>query len=255
MPTGYREIAAHLRESIETGEYPPGARIPTEQALCEQYGVARATVRRALDLLKHDGLLATATSQGTYVPYPPVRLAIARYGAVTNPDRPRNHLGPWETACAEQGVDGGTELLAVDQEAADAMLAARLDVEPGDVLVHRARRMTIGGQTAQIQDTWMPAALVDGTPLAGAGKVIGGVYAVMASHGFGPDRVTEEVRGRTPTGDERRRMDLGDGGMVLEVWRTTWDQAGRVVEVLRTVADARLSSFVYDNLPVRRSEG
>jgi GntR family transcriptional regulator len=255
MASGFREIATELRTAIESGEYQHGARIPTEHALASQYGVSRETVRRALALLKSEGLLAGAPGRGTYVPPPPVRLTIARYGVVTDVGREMRDLGPWETACREQGIDGRTEVVNVDRVPASSDLAERLGVTAGEQLIHRVRDMWAGDRIAQIQEAWMPVALVEGTPLSGSGKVVGGVYAVMAAAGFGPDRVTEEVEGRLPTSAERTRMHLVEGATVLEIWRTTHDQNGRVVEVLRTVADARTSTLVYDNLPVRRSEG
>ncbi len=49
-------------------------------------------------------------------------------------------------------------------------------------------------------------------------------------------------------------MNLSDGIPVIEVWRTTRDATGRPVEVLRTVANAHLSTLVYENLPVGQSE-
>jgi GntR family transcriptional regulator len=251
---GYREIAAQLRAAIDAGQYPPGARIPTEHELAKRHGVSRETVRRALALLKSEGQLAAATSRGTYVPPAPVRLAIARYSAVLDPDRPGRDLGPWETACAEQGIPGRTEVVSVVTEPAAWQVAERLGVPAGTEVVHRSRRMLADDQVAQLQDAWMPAELVAGTPLAGADKVVGGVYAYMTAAGFGPDRVTEEVSGRPPTSDERERMSLGEGVQVIVIWRTTLDESGRIVELLRTVADARQSTFLYDDLPVRQSE-
>jgi GntR family transcriptional regulator len=249
---GYREIAAQLRDAIDRGQYPPGARIPTEYELAERYGVSRETVRRALALLKSEGRLAAATSRGTYVPPAPVRLAIARYSTVLDPQRSRSDLGPWETACAEQGINGRTELVAVTTEPADEHLAARLGVQVGAELVHRARRMWADDQVAQLQDTWMPAELAAGTPLAAPEKIVGGVYAYMRSAGFGPARVTEEVDARMPTSDE---LDsLSEGAPVLDIWRTTYDRAARIVELLHTVASGRYSTLVYDDLPIEQSE-
>lgn len=255
MPSGFREIAAQLRRAIEQGEYPRGSRIPTELELVSEFGVSRETVRRALALLKAEGLVAGAPGRGTYVPSPAVRLNIARYSAVTDANRPQRDLGPWETACAQQGINGRTEVVTVERIAASPDLAERLDVPIGELLIRRVRNMWADDRIAQVQDAWMPAALAEGTALASSGKVVGGVYAVMTAAGFGPDRVTESVLGRMPTSTERTQMQLSDGATVLELWRTTLDQTGRVVEVLRTIADARLSTLVYDNLPVRRSEG
>lgn len=256
MP-GYRDIAAELRAALERGEFPPGARIPTEAELAERYGVARETVSRALRLLRSEGLLATSPfrGEGTYVPLPPVRLAVARYGAVTDPARQRADLGPWETACAEQGVAGRAEIVNVKTEPAPAAVADRLGIADGDQVVHRSRRMWAGDDIAQLQDAWMPVDLVAGTPLAGGDKVLGGVYAVMEAAGWGPDRVTEEVGARLATSSERDALRLGVGIPVLDLWRTTRDAAGRAVEVLHVIADSRYSTLVYDDLPIRAAEG
>jgi GntR family transcriptional regulator len=251
VATGYRAIAEMLRAAIERGDFQPGSRIPTEHELAEQYGVARETVRRALAVLKAGGLLVSATSQGTVVAEPPVRLSVTRYADVTDGSRSDNHLGPWETACAQQGVPGRAEVVGVNRAAADASLAAQLDVPEGAELVHRAREMWAGDDVAQLQDSWLPAELVEGTPLAEPGKVVGGVYAAMLSAGLVPATFTESLSARLPTREEQQRMRLGDAAPVLEVWRITRDGAGRPLEALRTVADARRSLFVYDDLPVQ----
>jgi DNA-binding transcriptional regulator YhcF (GntR family) len=56
-------VAARLRERIENGELPRGARIPTQKDLVSEFGVNRTVVRQALDELKRDGLL-TDTGRG-----------------------------------------------------------------------------------------------------------------------------------------------------------------------------------------------
>lgn len=255
MAALFRDVADRIKADIERGIFQRGERIPTEHDLGDQYGVSRDTITRALNLLKAEGLLEAHTSRGTYVAPPAVRLPIARYGEVISPDREHADLGPWETTCKMAGLDGRTEVIGVEWVRADDDLAKRLDVGAGDDLVHRVRRMWAGERLAQLQDAWMPAALVAGTPLADSAKVVGGVYAAMTAAGFGPHKVTEEVLSRPPTTAERAAMTLPTGATVLDVWRTTRDQAGRVTEVLRTVADARYSILVYDNLPVGRAEG
>ena len=56
-------VAATLRERIDSGELPQGARIPTQKDLVSEFGVNRTVVRQALDELKRDGLL-TDTGRG-----------------------------------------------------------------------------------------------------------------------------------------------------------------------------------------------
>ncbi|MFI6683300.1 FadR/GntR family transcriptional regulator [Streptomyces sp. NPDC050485] len=61
------QVIAQLRNQITSGEWPVGARIPTEPELVEQLGVARNTVREAVRALAHNGLLDIRQGSGTYV--------------------------------------------------------------------------------------------------------------------------------------------------------------------------------------------
>lgn len=63
----WRELAAGLREQIQSGELKPGAQLPSEEALRQEYGVSRTTVRRAAAELRHEGLVEMRRSRGTSV--------------------------------------------------------------------------------------------------------------------------------------------------------------------------------------------
>jgi len=61
------QVIAALRGQITSGEWPVGARIPTEPELVEQLGVARNTIREAVRALAYNGLLDIRQGSGTYV--------------------------------------------------------------------------------------------------------------------------------------------------------------------------------------------
>ncbi|CAM5233207.1 GntR family transcriptional regulator [Streptomyces narbonensis] len=63
----YRQIATILRARIEDGTIAPGRRIPSMVALEAEYGVARDTLRKAVQVLKDEGLVHTVTGMGGYV--------------------------------------------------------------------------------------------------------------------------------------------------------------------------------------------
>jgi len=63
----YRQIAAILRRRIESGQYPPDTRIPTESELVDAFEVARTTARRAIAVLREEGLVYTVPQRGSYV--------------------------------------------------------------------------------------------------------------------------------------------------------------------------------------------
>lgn len=63
----HHHIATLLEELITSGRFAQGHRFPTEHALCEQYGVSRVTIRRALQALEDKGLLERRAGRGTHV--------------------------------------------------------------------------------------------------------------------------------------------------------------------------------------------
>jgi GntR family transcriptional regulator len=63
----YRQIAEILRRRIVSGKYPSDTRIPTESELVEEFEVARTTARRAVSVLREDGLIYTVPNRGSYV--------------------------------------------------------------------------------------------------------------------------------------------------------------------------------------------
>jgi GntR family transcriptional regulator len=66
----FRQIAAIVRRRIESGQYPPDTRIPTESELMEEFEVARTTARRAVGVLRDEGLIYTVPQRGSYVAGP-----------------------------------------------------------------------------------------------------------------------------------------------------------------------------------------
>jgi DNA-binding GntR family transcriptional regulator len=120
----YSEIAATLRERVASGEYAPGASLPSEAALCAEFGVVRNTVRRALAELEQEGLIETSPGRGRVVRTPGEEStssaegrALARYRRISADLRAAIESGelqpgdvlPSEAALVERyGVSRGT---------------------------------------------------------------------------------------------------------------------------------------------------
>jgi GntR family transcriptional regulator len=63
----YLQLAAILRGQIERGELVPRQPLPSESYLTGHYGVSRGTARRAVQVLRDEGLVVTIPQRGTYV--------------------------------------------------------------------------------------------------------------------------------------------------------------------------------------------
>jgi len=63
----YIQVANELRQQIRSGQLPPGRRVPSESDLEQIYGVARSTARKAIALLRDEGLVETVRGKGSFV--------------------------------------------------------------------------------------------------------------------------------------------------------------------------------------------
>lgn len=61
------QVAADIEADITAGKIAPDTRLPSEAELSTQYGVARVTVRRAIEQLRERGKVVTVHGRGTYV--------------------------------------------------------------------------------------------------------------------------------------------------------------------------------------------
>ncbi len=63
----YLQVASVMRERITSGHWAEGDRISTLEELEKEFGVARVTVRQAIDLLRAEGLVQAQQGRGTFV--------------------------------------------------------------------------------------------------------------------------------------------------------------------------------------------
>ena len=63
----YMQVADDVAGKIASGELTHGARLPGEQAMAAEYGVARMTAARAVRELRERGLVRTVIGKGSYV--------------------------------------------------------------------------------------------------------------------------------------------------------------------------------------------
>jgi len=63
----YLQIADLMRQRITRGTWPLGEKLPSLDALVEEFGVARVTMRQAVDVLTREGLVSPQQGRGTFV--------------------------------------------------------------------------------------------------------------------------------------------------------------------------------------------
>jgi DNA-binding FadR family transcriptional regulator len=61
------QVMEHMKNRIAQGEYGPGDRIPTELELAQELGVGRSSIREAIKIFNHLGIMTSHASRGTFV--------------------------------------------------------------------------------------------------------------------------------------------------------------------------------------------
>lgn len=240
----YQQIAAMLRSAINSGVLEPGAKLPSEAALMEHFGVARMTARQAIQELRGEGLVIPEHGRGVFVrPMPPVRrLASDRFA--------RKHRNAGKAAFIAEadkaGYQPGVDRIKVGRAQASEMIAERLRLEPDAEVIVRDRRYLANGRPVEVATSYLPADVAAGTPIEEPDPGPGGIYARLEDAGHTLARFTEEVGARMPTPDERNALEIGPGVPVLTVVRTAYDADDRAVEVCDTVKVAPAYLLEYD---------
>ncbi|RCG25904.1 GntR family transcriptional regulator [Sphaerisporangium album] len=244
----FRQIADHVREAIERGALHEGDKIPSEAQLMQHYGVARMTIRNALQVLQSEGLTVAEHGRGVFVrSRPPVRrLASDRFARRHRERGKAAFIVETEEAGGKPSVDS----IKVSEAAAPSDVAERLELAGGEHVIVRSRRYLINGQPVETAVSYLPSSIAQGTQIEQPDSGPGGIYARLEELGFRLDRFVEEIRSRMPFREEVRALKLAPGVPVFHLIRTAYAADGRPVEVCDTVMSSDAYVLSYE-LPAR----
>ena len=241
----YRQVADLIRIAIETGEYAPGSELPAEDQLSRLYDVSRATVNRAVLILRGEGAVRVERGKRTVVRELPVlrREGVARQQASARGSG--DARGAFQAELDRLGLAARSDA-EVTQEEAGAEIAALLDVDAGSSVVVRRRRMYGNEVPVQMATSFLPGDIAVGTALAATDPGPGGIYSRLSDLGHAPAVFSESVRVRLPADEEAAFLRMDAEQRVLAVRRLARTAAGRVVEVNEIVMPAHQWELYYE---------
>jgi GntR family transcriptional regulator len=219
----YQEIADELRRRARSAT--PGSVLPSEAELSEEFKASRVTVRRALELVRDDGLIAARQGFGWFVATEPLR-------------QPLERLGTIEAQLERSGRDSRRRVIEFAFVPAPPHVAAVLG--PGSVL--RVKRVNLAdGEPFAVVTVWCPAEL--GQRLS---------MDDVERHPF-YELVDRRLRGATQTigADSAEPADaellhVPVGSPVLKCLRVTTDTEGTPVLMSEHLFPAHRTEFVVD---------
>lgn len=217
----YQRIADTLRQRIITGEYSANDRLPSRQALADEFAVGPRVAADAVQQLVAEGYVISRTGSGTYVrPRPPVRRLTRSWY------RESRAGSPFRADMAAQAVRGGWESSSETVPAPEE-IAERLAITPGAETMRTVYTFTGDDEPVMLSTSYEPLEITRGTeavfpedgPHAGRG-----VVERMRVIGQHIAHANEVVTARGATADEADRLGLGRGSVVMVIQRTYYTE-------------------------------
>ncbi len=144
----YAQIAEEMAQRIQCGELSPGDRLPSQNALMEEFSVSQATVRQAILNLSNQGLVTAHQGVGVFVAEPRISVELSQ-------------------TSLEFGANSGTlsyEMISSDLLAAPDRMAKLLDIEPGENTIRCRRKLLVKGSTIGYETCNLPLDVMQTIP-------------------------------------------------------------------------------------------
>jgi GntR family transcriptional regulator len=199
----YAQVRAGVIQRIVAGIWKPGALLPSETRLAEEFGVSQGTVRKALDALAAENLVLRQQGKGTFV-------------AAHTPERALFHF------FKIVGDDGSHRLptgrvLSCARRRASQEEAQKLNLAPGAKVVHIQRVRDLAGRPAIVEKVVVPARLF---PDLGQSTLPNTLYKLYEeTYGVIVAQAVERLKAVAARRNDAALLDVPIGAPLLEIER------------------------------------
>jgi GntR family transcriptional regulator len=200
----HRQLFLVLHDEIDRGVIAPGDALPTEQTLCDQFGVSRITVRRALADLAEQGYIERRQGVGSFV---------RQY----HPSGPARAGGSYLEGLRQTQFETEVDVIELDARRAPGPVAEAL--QASDELLHvvRLRRERRTGEPLMVTDAWLPVELAGALTESKLRRAP--LYELLSGAGVTVDRMQHEITAEIAGPRTAHLLDTAIGAALLRVNR------------------------------------
>jgi GntR family transcriptional regulator len=176
----YKEVKIRITRGLAAGEWKPGAAIPSETRLAEQFNVSVGTIRKAIDELVAERILLRQQGRGTFV-------------ATHTDDRTLFYFFHIVGKNGDRELPV-TELLSFRKGRAEAGEDTRLGIPRGGRVLRVENLLKLGGKPVILDEIVVPAVLFPDLDEANFGRRAGTIYGLyQARYGINVIRISERL--------------------------------------------------------------
>ncbi|EUB98915.1 transcriptional regulator, GntR family with UTRA sensor domain containing protein [Rhizobium sp. CF080] len=226
-------ICDGILDLIKTKELGLGDRLPSEERLVEDFGVARPTLREALKILEQDGIIRTEHGRGRFV----------MAGAALHIERPITTFESVTDMVEGYGYSTTTQLLKLTEMAADDEIASGLQCLSGTPVLRIERLRSEGTRPILYSIDFIKAET--------AGNAIstidwsGSLVQILRRRGVAPVASTANVSATLLPADAVKHWKLADFGPVLLVTETCFTAEGTPILFAKDYHHGKYFTFSF----------
>jgi GntR family transcriptional regulator len=227
----YVQLKHALSDEIESGNWKPGDRLPSEPELCQKYGVSRTVVRQALGEMTHEGLVVREKGRGTFVTEPKIRSRSLVHSLV----------GFYEDM-AERGYPPITDVLEQSIEPASPKLATSLEIDPMTPVIKLVRLRYVQDEPIVLVSSYLPYDLCP--TLVNADLTNQSLYTFLKQeYGLSVARGRRTIDAVLATEREAELLQIEKGAPLLRLDSVSYMQDGRPLEYFNGLWRSDRSQF------------
>lgn len=208
----YQQLAHVLEGRLQSGDIPPSTRLPSESALCKEFGVSRATVRQALRHLESRGLVRRVMNRGVFAGAPDI------------------HAG-WtiqeseflENALTHQNRSVSTKVIRSGEITLPQFAQRELDLPPGSAGFALVRLRFLDSVPAVFSINYFPPRV--GAVVAEASETLAGTASLtdlLVSAGYRLQGAHRSVRAALPPKEVAEGLQVKSRTPLVQIRSTSW---------------------------------
>jgi GntR family transcriptional regulator len=222
----YLQLARAMRGLIEIGHLRNREALPSERTLAQATGFSRVTVRKAIEELFRDGLIARRPGAGSYVAH--------------EVDQPMSVLVSFTADMKRRGTQGRSILIdkSVTLPKPDEQL--KLGLSASDRVVRLSRVRLSGDEALAVEHAVVPLFAVQPEQIKES------LYEALRHNGHRPVRALQRLSAAIADAEEAHHLGIAEGSPILHIERHAFLANGRPIEVTHSAYRGDRYDFVAE---------
>lgn len=228
----YRLVKRELLQAIEGGRFAPGDALPSESELAGAFGVSIGTLRKAVDELAAEHIVARRQGRGTFVASHTADRLLFQFFHIERAD------GLREAPTAE--------LISFERVRADGEMAQALRLRAGDPVIQIENRLSLQGRAVVYDRLTLSAPMFKGLTERRLREHASSIYQLYQSEfGITVVRALERARATAADRTASRILGLSAGTPVMQVRRHALTFGDKPVEHRMSIINTAQHDYVH----------